>query len=227
MTNLSEWKSQFLKTHVQAQDDKGGEFLSSETVVVVSGPPSLENIHSLDTLVPIGLVQNVSVAQQKQLQQIFEVGSRKPYFVPGRTMISAGISRILFDGPSLMYSMYINSAVASGGALSMPDYDATGRDDTQLPTLPVVNTAVPVPSENAKTANPGMFFINLASSFFNNPMGLGFVLYDGNQQAYGGFYLEGCYVQSHQFNVSSQQTILVENVSLRCTDLRPLAASSI
>ena len=127
INNLAAWKSNFLTQHVQAQNVQGAQFLSSETVVVVSGPPSLtidkgghpNGGFSLTDLVPIGLVQNVSVAQQKQLQQVFEVGSKKPYFIPGRTMISAGISRILFDGPSLMYSMYLQKANADGSIIPL------------------------------------------------------------------------------------------------------------
>ena len=32
---------------------------------------------------------------------------------------------------------------------------------------------------------------------------------------YGGVFLEECFVQAHQFSVASQQTVLLENVSLR------------
>ena len=78
MNNLSTWKANFLTQHVQSQNVQGAQFLSSETVVVVSGPPSLtidskgkpNGGFTLTDLVPIGLVQNVSVAQQKQLQQV-------------------------------------------------------------------------------------------------------------------------------------------------------------
>lgn len=240
MYNLNDWKTQFLSEHVQSQNVKGADFLSSETVVVVSGPPTLSEVDT-PNLVPIGLVQNVSVAQQKQLQQIFEIGSRKPFFVPGRTIISAGISRILFDGPSLMYAMYVSKSTGGKGTdVNMPAYNVP-VNGTEAPVAPLDGFA-PVTgvdatdnfSSNAHlknnptdTATPGLFFVNLASGFFNRPLGLGFVLYDGEQQAYGGLYLEGCYVQSHQFNIASQQTILVENVSLRCTAIRPIDPASI
>lgn len=237
LSNLSSWKDKFLSEHVQAQNIKGADFLSSETVVVVSGPPTLSET-DMPNLVPVGLVQNVSVAQQKQLQQVFEVGSRKPFFIPGRTIISGGMSRILFDGPSLMYAMYVSKS--DGDITSLPAYNSANVDATEAPTLPanfadvtgveaddnIGTTAILKDSTNS-TADPGLLFINLASGFFNRPLGLGFIMYDGEQQAYGGFYLEGCYVQTHQFNVSSQQTLLVENISLRATALRPIDPSTI
>lgn len=239
MYNLSDWKKQFLSGHVQSQSIKGADFLSSETVVLVSGPAELDESKAAD-LVPIGLVQNVQVAQQKQIQQIYEIGSRKPFFIPGRTIVSAGISRVLFDGPSLMYSMYL-SGQAAGAGPTMPAYLKDGVAGTELPTSPVTAFSAAIADDEATNAvansvnfrtsstkaDPGYLFINLASGFFNRPLGLGFMFYDGEQDVYGGFYLEGCYIQSHQFNVAAQQTILVENVSLRCTAMRPIDADSI
>jgi len=70
-------------------------------------------------------------------------------------------------------------------------------------------------------------FINLASGFFNKPLGLGFIFYDTNQVPYGGFYMENCYVQSHQLNIASQQTILVENISLRVSSLKAIEVGAI
>lgn len=221
-SNLSNWKENITKSHVQPNHKiEGGDFLSSETVVVVSGPAFLDkNATLLNTFVPIGLVQSIQVSQQKQIQQIFEIGSRQPYFIPGRTIISAGMSRILFDGPSLMYAMGINSAAGDSPDIEFaPDIKADGTSE-DVPTQPF--TGVDNPTFDDGNPNPGYFFINLAAQFFNKPMGLGFILYDGESQPYGGFYLEGCYIASHAFSVSSQQTVLVENVSIRATSLKPL-----
>ena len=236
--NITDWKTKFMTESVQNNNNTfGSDFLSSESTVMFSGPAEYD-AEAVANLVPIGLVQNVQVSQQKQIQQLFEVGSRKPFFVPGRTVVSGGIARILFDGPSLMYAMYLkgaNGSVAlinpSGGAwspiskLAARDYPADlapggtigdgaslggyGNDDGTVTFKKGANTA-PMPS---------YFFINLSSSFFNRPTGLGFVLYDMENEPYGGFYLENCYIQAHTFSVASQQTVLVENVSFRASSV--------
>ena len=65
--------------------------------------------------------------------------------------------------------------------------------------------------------------LEIASEFFNKSLGLGCVLYDMQQQAYGGFYLEECYIQSHRFSASAQQTVLMEDVGIRCSALKPIS----
>jgi len=231
INSLSDWKDQFLTSHVQAQELTGNDFLSSETVVLVSGPPKLANLETTANLVPIGLVQNAQVQQQKQIQQMYEVGSRQPFFIPGRTFITAGIARILFDGPSLMYAMYMRKVEAGGQDLYTAGYTTTGERGTlEEPTLPAPGIGDPylVPDfTNADVADPGYFFSNLSSAFFNIPLGLGFMLYDGDRQSYGGFYLENCYIQTHTFTIAANQTVLLENVTLRAGNFRPLEAGEI
>ena len=58
-------------------------------------------------------------------------------------------------------------------------------------------------------------------------MGLGILLYDGGKEAYGGFYLVGCYVQNHSFAAAAAQTVLVENISLRVTKLIPIDTNAV
>lgn len=233
--NLDGWINKFTSEHVQNLDTEAGDFLSSESVVLLSGPPKLEDqntntVHSASDLIPIGLVQNVQVTQAKQLQQLFEIGSRSSYFIPGRTTVQVGMARVLFDGPSLMQAMYIynknsNLYVPSTGA----NETASGDVPSANPGLPY-NAAGEFPDVNIgslssgfDTTNNAEFFINLASEFFNRPLGLGCVLFDMQQQAYGGFYLEECYIQSHRFSASAQQTVLMEDVGIRCTALRPIS----
>lgn len=242
VSNLSDWKTKFMTESVQNNNNTfGSDFLSSESTVMFSGPAEYtENM--ISSLVPIGLVQNVQVSQQKQIQQLFEVGSRKPFFVPGRTVVSGGIARILFDGPSLMYAMYLKG-VTSTGALINPSGKTSGPwtpidklasrdypadlapggavgDGASLGGYSNDDGTVTFKTDVAQSvATPSYFFINLSSSFFNRPTGLGFVLYDMENQPYGGFYLENCYIQAHTFSVASQQTVLVENVSFRASSV--------
>jgi len=223
---LLKWQEKFTSEHAQPLDTTAGDFLSSESVVLVSGPPKLGDSSALE-LIPIGLVQNVQVTQAKQIQQLFEIGSRKPFFIPGRTTVQVGMARVLFDGPSLMQALYVENVSSE---LFVPGIGA-GNSDTSNPGEPfnfgLDNDGSPVKvgdlDEGFDTTNTTEFFINLASEFFNRPLGLGCILFDMQQQAYGGFYLEECYIQSHRFSASSQQTVLMEDVGIRCTALRPIS----
>jgi len=205
--NFLNWD--FANSNVQPITDMG-DFLSSESVVVFSGPATYSDNTNL---IPVGLVQNVQVSQNKQMQQLFEIGSRQPFFVPGRTIVQVGISRVLFDGPSLMRALYTkgdDTAVTFNGSEIASD-----AAQAELPTAPYGNTP----------ATDGNFFINLASKFFNAPTGLGFMLHDMENDAYGGFYLENCYFQTHSFSLAGQQTVLLENVGIRAGRIVPLEAA--
>lgn len=237
LNNVSEWKKGWESKSVQNDNATfGGDFLSSESLVVFSGPPSYDS--DFGEMVPIGFVQSVQVSQQKQIQQLFEIGSRKPFFVPGRNVIGGGIGRILFDGPSLMYALYLRTPGTGGlgagntGYLNPPPPDKwTTKNALDAPTSPAVSSGDPTLG-GANTVSfkgaegtvpmPNYYFSNLGSSFFNRPTGLGFAMYDGEGQPYGGFYLENCYLQTYSFSVASQQTILMEQVSFRASSIRAI-----
>ena len=219
---LGNWKH--FTEHVQNLSvSDGGNFLSSESSVICSGPAELGSASLEQALIPIGLVQNAQVSQSKQIQQLFEVGSRKPYFVPGRTMVQSAISRVLFDGPSLMKVLYrhgVDGDTVTGTAATLSNnYDTTDN----------IPPGAPYPSEATGTSastETGKFFTNLASDFFNRPLGLAFIFKDMQGDQIGGFYLENCYIQTHQLSLAAQQTILMENVGLRAATLRPISFGS-
>lgn len=225
LKKLNEWSDVFKEQRVQGQNLGSGDFLSSETAVIVSGPAKLSDEGTVD-LVPIGLAQNFNVNQGKQIFTFNEIGSSKPFMIPGRTRTSANISRILFDGPSLMFVMSLSSAGGDpefkdvpknvGGTTGTLAEDVPGR---QWPAG-ASDTIKPV-GEGVDTV-PGQFFINLRSSFFNRPLGLGVVLYDNEAEPYGGFYLEECYINGHNMSLASQSIVIMENVSLFATNLVPL-----
>ena len=199
----------FKEKHVQPDNLAGGEnFISSESIVVAAGPSVLGVTNTTD-LIPIGLLENATVAQNKQLQQLFEIGSRQSYFIPGRTYVQVTLVRVLFNGPSLL------KAVTSW-------VDAKG---VQTPPADPFNAADGTPGQFTGTeweAEHGPFFISLASDFFNRPFGLGIVMNDSENDKYGGFYLENCNVQSHQFSLTGQQTVVMENAVVRCSELVPI-----
>lgn len=67
------------------------------------------------------------------------------------------------------------------------------------------------------------FYIDLADRLFKYPFGLYFLLHTQIDEAYGAFYLEECYIGTHQLSVGAGATVLAENCALEFADLVPAA----
>ena len=126
----------------------------------------------------IGVVQAATVQQQKNLQQLYELGSNQLYVLPGRTTLGASLSRVFIDGQSLLRALY-------------------GEDSIELGDAGFNNVV-----------------INLSSNLLNNPFDLLFLFFNHQFEPLGGFYLEDAYAISHQITLNTQQTAVLENISL-------------
>ncbi len=236
LNNLDQWKNNFPdRNHVQPDEHSrsvDGAFLSGESAVIVAGPPEFTNVSTVSGLIPIGLVQQAQISQNKQLNQVYEVGGRLPFYIPARVTVNASLSRVVFDGPSLFYALYrVNDSGNQTDATTVPEYNdfysGGAPKAANSPTFPYPEDGSIADTSNLaqKDNNPGLFWTNLASTIFNKPLGLGFILYDMEGEPYGGVYLEKCFVRSHNFGISANQTVLAENVSLAATKLRPMSAA--
>lgn len=225
LQNLSQWKNNFpAKQNVQPQEHEGadnGAFLSGESAVIVSGPSELD-LSRTASLVPVGLVQQAQLSQNKQLNEIFEIGGRTPFYIPARVRVRASLSRVLFDGPSLFYALYQRENEDVNTVPSAADFGSGSSQSLSNPTMPYPEDGT-IGTTNG-TPDPGMFWSNLGSGIFNRPLGLGFVLFNMEGEPYGGAYLEKCYIQAHNFGISANATVLAENVSLMAARLKPLSA---
>jgi len=217
MSRLSAWD--FKNDHTQMDDNLYNGFVSGESVVIVAGPRQLSSTVDADTisnLRPIGVVESATVAQNKQIQQIFEIGSRKSFLIPGRTQVNVGLSRILFSGDSLLSALHEynenNFTDATG--------NSGGLDNVhKLEDSPGYKTRDQ--NNDGTDASGQKYFLNLASSFFNHPMGLGFLFNDSDNQQMAFVYLQDCMVRSHQMSIGANQTILMENVNIMADSVLP------
>ena len=220
----SDWQSDayWQTNHVQPDNFGAGDFdnenfITSESIVICSCEATATGTTKM---IPIGLLEQAVVAQNRQTQELFEIGSRESFFIPGRSYVQMTLARVMFNGPSLL------KVVSARG------------DARALPSSTVLhgNPAAPWPTDNQDdesmlneagtdwdpTTKYGNFVINLASDFFNRPIGLGVLIRDSENDAYGGFVLQNCYVQSHQFSIAGQQTVIMENAQIRASRLFPI-----
>lgn len=237
-TSINNWD--YHNYHVQ-QELCGGQFVSAETTLLAAGPPRLGDLGaqsgvgsevtaSEDLAFPIGLLENVGLSQSKQLQRLFEIGSSRSYFIPGRVIGSVTLGRVLYHGPSLLKVLYSYYSQSSGAIQFM--HKAKGTTMTNA-------MGITVPDPDAKLLNLGSlqtqlhkvkqrpgyddFYMTLASDLFNQPCGLLLYFRDANDTTVGAVYLEECHVQGHQVSISSGSVMLMEGVSLqfdRCVPIK-------
>ena len=228
-TSAVNWK--FKTAHAQGNDiltPSGGltDFISAESIVLCAGPAVYDQSVSLSSLIPIGLCDSVGVQQNTNIIQLWEVGSRLPYLIPGRTQAQLQLNRVVFNGDSLMGAL---TAGANSSWMSSAGSDSPGVDWNAS-------------ADGGKYDNNGAFLMNLASSFFKKPFGLAILVQDGDNSKYSitendvvrnvtntengqfvsGLYAENCYIQSHQMNVQGQQFIVMESALVRLTNLVPM-----
>lgn len=210
-TTLGNWD--FHTFHVQS-NLRGGEFVSAESTLIAAGPPDVtQTINQLATegiddgntldqqVFPIGVMENAGLSQSKQLQRIFEIGSARSYFIPGRVVGSLNYSRVFYHGVSLMRAMY--------AYYTSTKYNIS-PSDLGISYQPQVSQTPP----NLKV-NPGFdgVWLNLASDVFNQPTGNLWYMRDMVNRDVAAAYFEYLYFQGHQFSISSGSVLLMEGAS--------------
>jgi len=222
-TSLGTWN--WSENHVQ-NDLQGGEFVNAATTLIAAGPPRLNDTARIGGITgtegknvafPIGVIENFGLNQNKMVQKMFEIGSKRAYHIPGRTVGAITLGRILYWGPSLMRVLYAYYPPANTKGGNIIDNVNPGSSDTPE----VFDT----PGYGPKTTTPNLnadFFINLASDLFDHPLGLMVYLRDAQNEAYGAFYLEDCYLQGHSFNINASSILVAEGVSAQYDRLVPI-----
>lgn len=235
-TSFNNWD--FHNHHVQ-EELLGGEFVSAETTLIAAGPPRLSDIvggdQTLDTpdegdmVFPIGVLENVGMSQSKQLQRIFEIGSSRSYFIPGRTIGSLTLGRVLYHGPSLLkvlYAHYKQSAADEADNFLHQGNDTINVGGVEIPNPNKTLLTLPQLQQELHRVrySPGFddLWMNLASDIFNQPTGMAIYFRNQLDMTLGAVYLEECYIQGHQLSISSGSVLLMEGVSLQFDRVRPI-----
>ena len=225
MATLSQWSP--YTDYVQS-GMTDGRFQNAAYTLLAAGPPRLASIPGGALLtaaalagntspvsdaiaLPMGLIQNFSMSHNSNIQRVFELGSHRSYFIPGRTMGQLQFSRIMYHGMSLLRIMYayysdlipptiVNSAFPNLGVLG-------GLHDVKIP--------------------PGYenVFLNLASDLFMMPMGIMMMMKDSNEDTLGAGYFEACYVPNHTMSTDAMGTIIQESVAVQFERMVPIATT--
>ena len=180
---------------------------------------------------PIGLTQNLSISQNKSVTRIFEIGSDRSYFIPGRSVGQLTLGRVVYHGPSLLRVLWATYGITDANSVTIPSLTETALGvEPFIPGPAGVGQGELSASGNALhhvQVPPGYdnMFLNLASDLFNNPMGLMLIMKDSEQNMMAGAYFENCYVPSHSLAVDAQGLIMQESVGIQYERLRPIAVT--
>jgi hypothetical protein len=209
-SDVKDWS--FRSWHVGL--DEGGQNtnpITAESVFVAAGPARLthvsEDIHR--KLFPIGLLENAQVSQQKRLQKIREIGSRRCYIIGSHASGNLSMSRVMYSHASLLRALTI------------------ANDDWEdIDNPPGANfTEEAYSGDAAQETSERVFFSNLQSELFDRPIGLLFYFLDQRNNPYGGTYLEDAMVQNHSFSLAAQGVAISERVTMMFDRAQPVAVS--
>jgi hypothetical protein len=250
MPSLADWKPY---THHVQGGLREGNFISSQFAIMCAGPPFLRLLAAGGTegigatgaaggrlpVYPIGLIQSMSLGQSKNISRFFEIGSDRAYFISGRSVGQVSLGRLSYHGPSLLralYAYYDTSADTTPNSYKMQALFDTSGGASPFGVAPFR------PSQANKEATRdvgaslhsikvppgyGNYFINLASDLFSQPLGLLFIIKDNEENTYGAFYLEQCYIPQHSMGFDSQGLIISEQVGIQYERLVPIDMSQL
>jgi len=201
------------------------DIVESGTVLIAAGPSDLTaaqsggaarlglSADSSIRIVPIGLVETAQISMNKPLSRIFEIGSKLSYIIPGRTVGGISLSRVFFDGPSLLKALYFGEVV-----------DDFAKPDAKFAKFASNKYELNGDEAYQKFANigSGNLAMNLASSFFDQPCGLAFFFKDQQSETVGQTYFEGCRVSTYNLGISANMNVLTESVNMEFVRCRPI-----
>jgi hypothetical protein len=223
ITGLARWN--FRTQHVQRELDPQ-DFINAATVLICAGPPRLVSPGDLQGVTegdagsqrlsavyffPIGIVENMTLVSNRQLQILFEIGSKRQFYIPGRVVPQISLSRTVFNGPNILralYAYYPAELIPGRQANIVAPFPGAFKEILQCPV----------------EENPGSmdFFINLNSDLFDRPFGLMLIMKDECNRPYASFYLENAFINNHQLSVNASSTLVGEGTTIQFERIVPI-----
>jgi hypothetical protein len=206
------------------QDISIHDIIESGTVLIAAGPASLGAASASNSgtsgyqVVPIGLLETAQISLNKPLSRIFEIGSKLSYIIPGRTVGGISLSRVFFDGPSILKAMYFGEVKA--------DYADVQHKYAQLVSGPLNNSSGSEMYRKFANIGSGNMAMNLASSFFDSPVGLAFFFKDQSSQMVSQTYFEGCRISTYNLGISAGMNVLTEAINIEFIRVRPILTAA-
>jgi len=232
--NYTNWAQKgSTNTHIERlMDDATYTSAHPDDTLVIAGPPRLKQNPQGGTdgatygnLTAVGMLQNISINQQKPFQPLMAIGSSRTFYVGGKAQGSAQVQRLFMNTHNLMRRLYDNVIVSGGINPGDSVFQANKPGEKQ-----VVQQSVAQPKAgDGNTANPmddHNYLINLDSEFFLIPFGLGLVFSNKARGNIGGLYMELAVIPNFTVAVQAGQSMIMEAVTIFFDRVIPLPTNA-
>ena len=210
----SNWN--YRENFVQEDEGQGtaGLFINAESTLICAGPATIADQLSV---IKIGLSPSIQISQNIPQQRIYEIGSMRCHIVNGIPVGGLTISRMVYNGPSLLRAIYGNLYDASGDItqIGLSSLGAQGMSAGAKATMLAAWSNISKSPDRVMTNdNNTQLWLSLWDQRLKLPFGLAIYMQDVAGNAAGGMYYEGCKVNSSQYGQSAGQMVMMEGISV-------------
>jgi len=210
--NVDTWN--FRENFVQTDENQGtaGMFIAAESTLICAGPATVSDMISV---IKIGLSPSIQISQNIPQQRIYEIGSMRCHILNGIPVGGLTISRMIYNGPSLLRAIYGNLYDDNGnltqlGLQGLNTNSSSVQQNISNAWNNIANNPDKVMDADSKTG----LWLSLWDQRLKLPFGLAIYMQDVAGNAVGGCYYEGCKVNSSQYGQSSGQMVMMEGISV-------------
>jgi len=205
--NLQNWR--FQDQYVErVMDNAAYTSAHPDDTLVLAGPARVDTVNigeadgsSIQSLLAIGMLQNVQFGQTKQTQPVQAIGSGRSFFVSGKAQGQGIMQRLFVNGRNLLRVLYHNARAA------------------ELP--------VQLLDDKAANSVESKFYINLDSELYLIPFGLGTIFRTKAHDFVGGFYSELTMISNYSVSFQAGANMIAEQVQFMFDRLMPFGEDSL
>jgi len=212
------WRENF----VQLDENMGtaGLFIASESTLIGFGPAQASSAFNI---IKVGLTPQISINQQIPQNRLSEIGSMRVHIINGTPVGGGGISRLVYNGPSLMRYAYGNLYDDNGNptALALAGL-ATGTGAAQNFTVQSWANILNNPDKIMAADSNTNLWLSCWDTRLRMPFGLCMYFQDVAGNAVGGVYAEGTKIGTHSLSQSAGQLVMAESISFMFDRLIPV-----
>lgn len=208
--------------------------INGESTRIGAGPPLLSNMSKSNTtpttfkdtgdstvpgyVYPLGIIQNLNISQNKHVMSLSEIGSRRNFMFPGKSVGAVSFGRAWVYGPNLLRLLYayysdIGDKMGENGLLKHTWDQEAGTN---------------AENKTGYSISPGYknMWLNLESDVFDHPIGLLMVVKDTMDSYIGAQYLETAYITSASHSTDANGMMTMEGVNLLYEQMVPVKIAS-
>lgn len=205
--NLESWR--FQDQYVErVMDNAAYTSAHPDDTLVLAGPARIDTVDtgntsgsSIQSLLAIGMLQNVSFFQNKNTTPVQAIGSGRSFFVSGKAQGQGTMQRLFVNGRNMLRVLYHNARTKG---------------------LPVEQLDDP-----AARSVQSKYYINLDSELYLVPFGLGTIFRTKAHDFVGGFYSELTMISQYTVSFQAGANMIAEQVTFMFDRLMPFGEDTI